>query len=59
MDEQEAIDEYTRKNGEVMTIARYRNGYDVDQWDANGNNRWHKYFNVEADALAEYNRWRD
>lgn len=56
MDE-EQMSEKTMISGEIMTIAKVKGGYDVDQWDKNGENRWHKFFINEEKAKAEYDRW--
>jgi hypothetical protein len=53
----EEMAEKTLASGETVTMARYKNGYDVDCWDKDGNNRWHRFFLAESDALHEYERW--
>lgn len=57
-DEQPSL-EKTMASGEVMTLASgpQVGWFDVDQWDAEGNNRWHRKFNDYAQAKAEYDRW--
>jgi len=50
--------EKVMKSGEVMTLNVGPNdGFDVDQWDANGNNRWHRWYKDYENAKAEYDRW--
>lgn len=49
--------EKTMASGEVMTLAKADNGFDVDQWDVDGNNRWHRLYSTYAEAKAEYDRW--
>lgn len=57
MDLEELI-EKTMKSGEVMSLAKYKTGgFDVDQWDKDGNNRWHKFYTDYEKAKAEYDRW--
>lgn len=55
--ELEQMNGKTLKSGEICTIAKTKNGYDVDMWDKDGNNRWHRFYVNEKDALVEYNRW--
>lgn len=49
--------EKTMASGEVMTLASADKGFDVDQWDKNGANRWHRYYPTYQQAKAEYDRW--
>lgn len=57
--ENEAYMEKTMASGEVMTIAESPTvgWWDVDQWDVDGNNRWHRQYRAYAEAKAEYDRW--
>lgn len=56
MDEEQLL-EKTMKSGEIMTLAPYLRGFDVDQWDSNGNNRWNRFYKTYEEAKAEYDRW--
>ena len=50
--------EKTMKSGEVMTLSQPTDTlFDVDQWDVEGNNRWHRVFKSYEEAKAEYDRW--
>lgn len=57
-DENEEMLEKTMTSGEIMTLVKDGNGwFDVDQWDKDGNNRWHVHFRDYDKAKAEYDRW--
>lgn len=49
--------EKTMASGEVMTLAKMADWFDVDQWDKNGDNRWHRAYKIYEEAKAEYDRW--
>lgn len=50
--------EKTMKSGEVMSLATGpNNGFDVDQWDNTGANRWHRWYATYEEAIKEYDRW--
>lgn len=50
---------YVTKAGEQIEITHTDyNGYCVDCWTDEDNNRWSKSFTNFEDALIEYNRWR-
>ena len=51
--------EKTMASGEVMTLARdsLGRGWDVDQWDTDGNCRWNRWYDSYDKAKAEYDRW--
>ena len=57
-DEQPSL-EKTMASGEVMTLASapYVGCWDVDQWDTDGNNRWHRQYRDYILAKAEFDRW--
>lgn len=57
--EDEAYVEKTMISGEVMTIAESPTigWWDVDQWDMEGNNRWHRQYQDYALAKAEFDKW--
>lgn len=41
-----------------MTLANGpNNGFDVDQWDSTGANRWHRWYATYPEVLKEYERW--
>jgi len=51
--------ERTLPDGRTVTIAPSTySGYDVDMWNADGTNHWHKFHFVWEDALYEFNRWK-
>ena len=52
--------EKTMASGEVMSLSKInglQTGYDVDQWDKSGDNRWHRWYATYEKAKAEYDRW--
>lgn len=51
--------EHTLKSGKIVTISKTKYGYEVDMWQNNGENRWNRSFANEADAMKEFNRWKD
>lgn len=53
------IVEYTRKNGETMTLVRKGRGFGVDMWDKDGHNLWNRWYASLVKAQAEFDRWRD
>jgi hypothetical protein len=55
--ELEEMAEKTMASGEIMTLARTKGGFDVDQWGKDGNNRWHRFYKTIEEAQAEYNKW--
>lgn len=56
--ELEEMIEKTLASGETITLARAKNGYDIDCWDNDGNNRWNVFFTDYNKAKIEYDRWK-
>jgi len=56
---EEGYMEKTITGGEVMSMSKLAEdqGFDVDQWDKSGNNRWHRWYKTYEEAKAEYDRW--
>jgi hypothetical protein len=55
------VEEYTMKNGCTMSIEQDEKWWwwVVDQWEADGNNRWNRRYKDYAAAKAEFERWRN
>lgn len=53
------LDTYTLPNGYECTLTKHGpHSYDVDMWTEDGSNHWNKWFNSEAAARVEFDRWR-
>lgn len=54
------IDEYTMPSGDEVTLQKNsETSFDVDMWRPNGDNHFSKWFNTEAKARVEFERWRN
>jgi hypothetical protein len=43
----------------TVTLTQHGpNSFDVDMWKENGDNHWNRWFNTEAQARVEFERWR-